>query len=43
MMMWWYVDGTIYHHFALPANATTPAVFLILQVSLGICSIFKIR
>ncbi len=31
----WYVDETVYHHFSLPINATRPAVFFILQVSLG--------
>jgi beta-glucanase (GH16 family) len=33
--LWWYVDGTIYHHFELPSNATTPSVFFILQSNIG--------
>ena len=33
--LWWYVDQTIYHHFELPTNATTPSVFFILQTNIG--------
>jgi beta-glucanase (GH16 family) len=33
--LWWYVDDVIYHHFELPANATTPSVFFILQSNIG--------